>query len=363
MIRILQVVNSMDRAGLETMLMNYYRNMDKEKIQFDFLTHRPYRGAYDDEIEKMGGKIYYAPRLYPQNYVKYFKFMKQFFKDHPEYQIIHSHIDTMSAFPLYCAKINNVPVRIAHSHTSKLDKDMKFLIKYLAKLAVPKVANVNYACGNVAGQFLYGKRNFQIINNAIDLSQFNYSSKTRNRIREELQLTNNFVIGNVGRYCYIKNQEFLLKVMVKICKKMPNAKLLLIGSGDDEEKLRESASKLGIAENVLFLRNRSDVNELYQAMDVFAMPSLFEGIPLVAIEAQANGLPVILSDKISTEVVLTDNVHMQSIEVDPTVWADKIIDINMSRNNESIDILVDKGYDIRLEANKLMEKYLSLYPK
>ena len=133
MIRILQVVNIMDRAGLETMLMNYYRNIDRTKVQFDFLTHRIEKGAYEDEIISMGGKVYHAPRLYPQNYKKYFGFMKAFFMEHPEYKIIHSHIDAMSYFPLQAAKNSGVPVRIAHSHSSKFDRDIKLPIKFIAK--------------------------------------------------------------------------------------------------------------------------------------------------------------------------------------------------------------------------------------
>ena len=129
MIRILQCVNDMHRAGLETMLMNYYRNIDRDKIQFDFLTHRPNRSDYDDEIESLGGKMYYAPRLYPQNYPEYFKWMKRFFAEHPEYKVVHSHIDAMSYLPLKAAKAANIPVRIAHSHNTSIDKDFKYLLK------------------------------------------------------------------------------------------------------------------------------------------------------------------------------------------------------------------------------------------
>ena len=149
MIRVLQVVNDMRRAGLETMLMNYYRNIDRNEVQFDFLTHRPYDGAYDEEIDRLGGKIYHAPRLYPQNYPQYFKYMKAFFEEHPEYRIIHSHIDSMSFFPLLAAKKSGVPIRVGHSHNSKLDRDMKYPIKYFALKGMPKVANVYFSCGEL----------------------------------------------------------------------------------------------------------------------------------------------------------------------------------------------------------------------
>ena len=155
MIRILQVVNDMHRAGLETMLMNYYRNIDRERVQFDFLTHRPEKSDYDDEIVSLGGKVYYAPRLYPQNYPAYFKYMKQFWAEHPEYKIVHSHIDSMSYLPLLTAKKAGVPVRIAHSHNTSIDKDFKYILKQLFRYGINSVANYHLACGSEAGRFLY----------------------------------------------------------------------------------------------------------------------------------------------------------------------------------------------------------------
>ena len=185
MIRILQCVNDMHRAGLETMLMNYYRNIDRTKIQFDFLTHRPYRSDYDDEIEKMGGKVYYAPRLYPQNYPNYFKWMKNFFKEHPEYKIVHSHIDTMSYLPLLAAKKAGVPIRIAHSHNTSLDRDFKYLLKQYFRLRINSVCTHRLACGKEAGTFLFGNRDFKVIPNAIDAEKFYFNKDLRDEKRKE----------------------------------------------------------------------------------------------------------------------------------------------------------------------------------
>lgn len=357
MIRVLQVVNNMHRAGLETMLMNYYRNIDRTKIQFDFLTHRPEKGDYDDEIISMGGKVYYAPRLYPQNYLQYFKWMKKFFNEHPEYKIVHSHIDTMSAFPLLAAKLNNIPIRIAHSHTSKLDRDLKFPIKYLAKLIVPYVANHYFSCGEVAGKFLYGNKKFEIIRNAIDLEKYKFNNKVREKKRKELKLNNEFVIGHVGRYCYIKNQSFIIDIFNEILKERPNSKLLLIGSGPDEELLRQKVNKLNLNNNVIFLINRSDVDELYQVMDAFVMPSLFEGVPLVAVEAQANGLKCFLSDKISEEVFLTKNIEKISLGQKNEEWKEKILNSEYERQEEIPEELFQKGYDIKRSMQELIKKY------
>ena len=176
-IRILQVVTHMNRGGLETMLMNYYRNIDRSKVQFDFLTHRPNKGAYDDEIEKLGGIIYHAPRLYPQNYLSYFRWMHEFFNNHHEYTIVHSHIDSMSYVPLLAAKRAGVPVRIAHSHNTKTQLDFKYPLKQYFRLRINEVCNYRFACGQQAGKYLFGDHVFTVVPNAIDGRKFGtYSS-------------------------------------------------------------------------------------------------------------------------------------------------------------------------------------------
>lgn len=360
MIRILQSVNIMDRAGLETMLMNYYRKIDHTKIQFDFLTHRPDRGAYDDEIEAMGGHIYHAPRLYPQNYPAYYRYMKQFFAEHPEYRIIHSHIDAMSAFPLLAAKISHIPHRIAHSHTSKLDKDLKLPIKFTALKCMPYLANIYCACGEVAGRFMFPTQEFRLIRNAIDLDRFRFDPQLRQNVRSAQGWENKLVIGHVGRFCYIKNQLFLLDVFQKILETQDNCHLVLIGSGEDEQKIREKIVALNLTDNVSVLINRPDVDALYQAMDIFVMPSLFEGLPMVAVEAQANGLPCIFSDKISKEALLTDNAKMLSLASGVERWAEEILNTNIERNSDAAKQLQEMGYDINTEVQKLQAWYEQL---
>lgn len=360
MIRVLQCVNIMDRAGLETMLMNYYRHIDRTKIQFDFLTHRAEKGAYDSEILSLGGNIYQAPRLYPQNYPLYFRWMKDFFQNHPEYQIVHSHIDTMSAFPLAAAKKAGVPVRIGHSHSSKLDLDKKLPIKYFAKLAMPFEANVYAACSAKAGEFMYGSRRFRIINNAIDLHKFQFDKSIRDNIRRKYNLEGKIVIGHVGRFYYVKNQSFLIDIFRCLKQDIPEAALLLIGKGEDEQQLRSKVDSLQLTNDVHFLIDRSDVNDFYQAMDVFVMPSLFEGLPVVGIEAQANGLPCLFSDRISDEIILTDNAEKMNINLSPDEWAKKIITMRRSTNQDDLEKLREKGYDVSLEAKKLTEWYIEL---
>ncbi len=251
--RILQVVNDMHRAGLETMLMNYYRNIDRTKIQFDFLTHRPYKSDYDDEILSLGGRMYYAPRLYPQNYIQYFRWMDKFFEEHLEYQIMHSHIDSMSYLPLLAAKRANVPVRIAHSHNTSIDRDLKYPLKQLFRTRITKVANEYCACGEEAGKFLFGNRDFKVIPNAIETERFIYKKEVRKRVRKELHFTDEFVVGHVGRLSYQKNHEFLLEIFAQLYTIYLGARLLLVGIGEKEQELRNKVQKLGLEDVVIFL--------------------------------------------------------------------------------------------------------------
>ena len=223
MIRILQCVNNMHRAGLETMLMNYYRRIDREQIQFDFLTHRPERDDYDDEIESLGGKIYRAPRLYPQNMPAYSKYMKQFFAEHPEYKIMHSHIDAMSYLPLKAAKKAGVPIRIAHSHNTSIDKDFKLPLKLYYKSRITSVSNHHYACGEEAGKFLFPDKEYTVIPNAIETEKFKYDEIIRNRKRQELGIKDEMVFGHVGRISYQKNHKFLVEIFSEIVKKNQKA--------------------------------------------------------------------------------------------------------------------------------------------
>lgn len=362
MIRILQVVNDMHRAGLETMLMNYYRNIDRTKIQFDFLTHRPNKSDYDDEIIAMGGRVYYAPRLYPQNYPTYFKWMRQFFYEHPEYKIIHSHIDSMSYLPLLAAKKVGIPIRIAHSHNTSIDKDFKYILKQIFRFNITTVSNLYCACGQNAGKFLFKNHKFTVIPNAIEASHFLFSQNIRNRKREELNLKNKFVVGHVGRLSYQKNHKFLIQIFKEVHKMQNNAILVLVGVGEKEKKIRKQVNELGLQNSVMFLGNRSDVNELYQAMDIFVMPSLFEGIPVVGIEAQFSGLQCVFSDKVPKEVDIFNESNFISLKLDEKEWAIKILELGKHINRAN-HIDIKSEYNIINAKDLLIQYYEEAYSK
>lgn len=357
MIRILQVVNDMHRAGLETMLMNYYRNIDRTQIQFDFLTHRPNKSDYDDEIVSMGGKVYYAPRLYPQNYFKYFRWMKRFFNEHTEYEIVHSHIDSMSFFPLKAAKKAGVPIRIAHSHNTAFDKDFKYILKEYFRLRINSVATNRLACGKKAGEFLFGKKEFKVIPNAVESKKFLYNEDIRIAKRKELGIIDEFVIGHVGRFSYQKNHKFLICIFNELQKKDNEVVLLLVGVGDKETEVRRQVQEFGIEDKVKFLGNRSDVSDLYQVMDVFVLPSHFEGIPVVGVEAQFADLPCFFSDRTPKEVAFNPKTQFIALNTKADYWAEEILKLKgMSIRSNTIKDITDNRYDIGV-ACSILEKY------
>lgn len=356
MIRVLQVVNNMQRAGLETILMNYYRHIDRDEVQFDFLTHREGRSAYDDEIESLGGYIYRMPRLYPQNYPAYFKAMRIFFAAHPEYKIVHSHIDAMSALPLMAAKRAGVPIRIAHSHNTGIDRDAKLPLKYFFRAVLPLQANHYFACGTEAGQFLFGKRPFSVIKNAIDVAQFRFDAAQRAQVRQAMGVSDEtLVIGCIGRLSYQKNHRFLLNVMAQVVAKRPTVQLWLIGEGEDHQALAEQIKALGLSQHVKMLGTRSDTAALYQGMDLFVLPSHFEGIPVVGVEAQAAGLPCLFSDAVADEVIYTKKVIKLPLTI--TEWVSRIVQQKPSQNRTVNDF---GGYDIQAAQVTLIHQYRTL---
>ena len=366
MLRVLHSVSNMDRAGIETMLMNYYRHIDRTKIQFDFLCNKTKPGAYDDEIKKLGGNIYHSPGLNPLKFFKYKKFMLNLFKENPDIKIMHSHNGELAYQSLYGAYKYGIKTRICHAHNTKIEPNLKKPLKLLYKTQLKKVANYYWGCGTDAVRFYFGEKvvqdkNYMILHNAIEVDRFIYSEETRNKIRSELNLDGKFVIGHVGRFMEQKNHEFILDLFKVIVNKEPNAILLLMGDGELEDRMKQKAKDLGISNNVRFLGNINNVNEMYQAMDVFILPSLFEGLPVVGIEAQAYGLKCIFSDKVTKEVKITDNVEFLSLDKTSIEdWVDTILSYkNYARKNMK-DKVVKAGYSIEDEAKKLENIYREL---
>lgn len=295
-IRVLHILQRMEAGGTQALLMNIYRKIDRTKVQFDFLVVYKEKQFYDDEIESMGGHVYKLSFREDLNLPKFQKDLKDFFKQHHEYQIVHCHAYTIGYFCLKAAKKAGIPVRIAHSHNNETVHD----IKYLPKLFMQRLFTLNatdlFACSEEAGKYLFNDKPFQVLKNAIDSQQFVANENTRREVRQELGLENKFVVGHVGRLHPQKNHDFLIDVFAEIKKKKPDAELILVGTGPLEEKVRSKVADMGLTENVQFLGNRKDMNRIYQAMDIFVFPSLFEGLGIVAIEAQAAGVPIVCSE-------------------------------------------------------------------
>lgn len=327
MIRILHIVTYMGRGGLETMLMNYDRFMDREKVQFDFLEHRSFETDYDREIRKLGGRIWHVSRLCPWS-IAYRQELKRFFREHSEYQIIHVHLDCFSAVVLKCAKDAGVPVRIAHSHSAGARKDLKYLLRLYCKRRIPEYATDLLACGTAAGDWMFSGHAYGIMPNAIDLELFHYCKAEAQKIRQELHLEGCKVLGHVGRFHPAKNHGFLISVFAEVSKKKPDARLLLVGDGDGREKIVRKVREAGLENKVIFTGNRSDVHLLLQGMDLIVFPSLYEGFPVTIVEAQATGLPCLMSDRISPECILAEElVEVCSLEESPEKWTEHILKV------------------------------------
>lgn len=342
------------------MLMNYYRHMDREKVQFDFLVHRRERAAYDDEIEALGGNIYRLPRLVPWS-KSYLTALNRFFDEHSEYKVVHVHQDCLSSVILKAAQQHNVPVRIAHSHNANQDRNLKYPIKLWYRRKIPRYATGLFACGKDAGDWMFRGAPYQIINNAIDAVAYTCDPTKRSEMRRKLGLTDQFVVGHVGRFSPQKNHLFLLDFFAALLKKDPNAELLLVGGGEGMADIQAKAETLGVTDHVHFLGVRSDVADLMQAMDVFAFPSLYEGLGIVLIEAQAAGLPCIVSDTIPSEAYLTNLVFAEKLSASPENWADAVLNKRNTPRTDRRAEIAAHGFDITTEAVKLQEFYLNAY--
>ncbi len=365
MLRVLHSVSNMDRAGIETMLMNYYRHIDKTKIQFDFLCNKLKPGAYDEEIKALGGKIYHSPGLNPLNFFKYDKFMKNLFDKNPDIKIMHSHNGELAYQSLRSAYRYGIKTRICHAHNTRMELNLKKILKLLYKTQLKKVANNYWGCGIDSIKFYFGQdiidsKNYFVLHNAIDVDKFVYNEKIRNDVRKKYNLENKFVIGNIGRFMEQKNHKFILELFKIILEKEPNSCLVLIGDGKLLDKMKLKAKKLGISKAVLFLGNINNANEMYQAMDVFLLPSLFEGLPVVGIEAQAAGLKCFMSDTITKEVKITDNVKYFNLKKDTKdTWATEILKTKKYVRKDMSNEIKNAGYSIIDEAKKLEKIYLN----
>lgn len=366
-IRVLHMLHSMNRGGAETMLMNYYRNLDRTKVQFDFLLTYEGTSDYEEEILSLGGRVFHMTPLTLKTMRTYCKDVEVFLKTHPEYQIVHSHTSSKSVIPLRIAKKCGVPVRISHSHNMFLSQGFsaKEILRKVLRKPLRKVSTHNFACSKEAGIWLYGEDfwkngKVRIMKNAIDLERFSFQKEKRQVLRKEYGLEDSFVVGHVGRFDAQKNHEFLLQIFVEIKKQRENAVLLLVGDGTLREQTEQQAEQMGIINSVRFMGVREDVPDLMHMMDVFLFPSLFEGLGIVLIEAQTCGLPCFTSkDVVAKEAKISDLLTFVNLEDSADHWADCVLQSDFSKKRVShMTEAAKRGYDIKKSAQEIQSFYL-----
>ena len=312
--RILHIVPNMNMGGLETFIMNVYRNIDRDKIQFDFLEHYKEESFYDKEINMLGGKVYHFTFRNDNNIFKYIFNLNNFFKNHKEYDVIHCHMESIGALIFLIAKIHGIKIRIGHAHTNSTSNNLKGYIKRITSLFFKYTTTTNLACSEEAGRYLYSNKKITVIPNGIDFDKFKFNKDIRVKLRNEYNLKNKFVIGHVGRMDNAKNQLFLIDVFYEYQKSNKNAILILVGDGELKDAIISKISSLKIEDKVLLFGVRSNINEIYSMFDLFLFPSLFEGLGIVLIEAQINGLTVVASNNIPKSTRISDSIKYLSLE-------------------------------------------------
>lgn len=368
-IRILHVFGRLDRGGAETMIMNLYRNIDKSKIQFDFVKHTEDICEYDDEIFELGGKIYSIPKYTVSNHLSYKKNWLKLISNNPEYKIIHGHMRSTASIYLKIAKKYGLTT-IAHSHsTASRGNKIEQLLKNILQYPLRYIADYLVACSDEAGKWLFGnkaieKKNYKLIRNSIEVEKYKFDKDIRSEIRKSLSIENMFVIGHVGNLTYPKNHKFLIDVFYNISKSKENSILLLIGDGDLRKSLEDKVSRLGIKDKVIFAGVVPNVNDYLQAMDIFVFPSLFEGLPLAVIEAQATGLQSIVSSKIPKESFLTSFIYSIPLESSSEAWSKKILsNFQESNRTDGYKQMKISGYDIESNSIDIENYYKEIYSR
>lgn len=358
-IKVLHITSGLDGGGVERLLLDYYSNMDHNKIHFDFITTREKRGMLEGSFENMGCKIYRVTPL-RTNFYKYIVAIYKVMQDN-SYDIIHCHGGYKSAIALIIAKHLGVKARIAHSHMAYVPETIythiiRMFFTYFTKLYATHL----FACGNDAALWAWGERLFYegkiyIMTNAINTDRFQFKRNIRELLRTQLDLKDKFVVGNVGRISYQKNQKFLLDVLSDLRKTNTNIVLMIIGRGEQEQELKRYAKSLDIEGSVLFMGIRDDVSDLLNVMDVFALPSLWEGLPVTLVEVQANGLPAYVSNNITKEIAINPNIMY--LPLNKSLWEQMIQNCQNKRILNGVKNIQIKGYSVAKEATGLFKKY------
>lgn len=358
--RILHVFGTLNRGGAETLVMNIYRNIDRSKIQFDFVVHHEEEGAYEEEVRKLGGKVYRVPNYKGTNHFAYKKAWDELLKNHPEYKIIHCHKESIVALVMDEAKKNG-RIAIAHSHNTQNIPGFKGKVMDILNKNVNSKTDYRFACSLDAGYWMFGRdKDFTIIDNGIEVENFTYNPQVREKIRKRLGFSDKKVLGHIARFNKQKNHSFLIDIFADLVKEDDAYLLVLAGVGDLKDEIEKKVKDLGIEDKVIFLGSIGYVNELLQAIDIFILPSLYEGLAVSTIEAQAAGLKCLLADTIDKNSKITDLVEFIPIDGGTRPWIEEIQKALPYQREDTSEMIKKAGFDIRETAEKLSEFYLNL---
>lgn len=358
-IRVLHVLGGVGLGGAESRIMDLYRQMNRDEIQFDFLVHSDERVRkpqfYDEEILSLGGHIYVLPKFKVYNYFFYRRAVRKFFAKHREFRVVHGHMTSTAGIYLPIAKKAGAPITVAHARNAGVVKGPKGAATRFFRRGLCEKADFCFACSTLAGQDVFGRDvvnagRVKIIHNAIDVRRFTYDEKFRETAREQLGISGKLVLGHVGRFEYQKNHPYLIDVFAAVCEKRPDAVLLLLGEGEDRSAMEERCKQMGIGDKVRFMGNCKDTERYYQAMDLFLLPSFFEGLPGVLVEAQAAGLKCFVSDTVTREAKATDLVTYLSIEQPAQKWAEEILARADYERRDTSHELTAAGFNVYTQA-------------
>ncbi|POQ98654.1 hypothetical protein AU468_12380 [Alkalispirochaeta sphaeroplastigenens] len=365
-LRVVQVLGHLNRAGAETMVMNLYRKIDRTRVQFDFVIHTPERCHYEDEVESLGGRIFRVSPYRGINHLAYARQWRGFFEANREIPVMHSHVRSTASIYFKIAREYGVKT-IIHSHNTSSGRGVAALAKNVLQRSITDNADLLFACSRDAGRWLFGDQalrsdTFHVIKNAIDVSSFVYNPETRHRTRAALGLQDRTVFGHIGRFHPQKNHSGLVDIFGEILKRDPRALLLLVGDGELREQTEAKVRHQGLEESVRFLGSRPDIPDLLQAMDLFLMPSLFEGFPVTLVETQAAGLPCLIAANITPAIdFVPDLIHRREIAHDPAQWAQQALEIvRGSSRRDTSAAMKESGYDISENADLLVQLYTEL---
>ena len=360
-IRVLQIIGKVVGGGVESVILNYYRHIDHEKFQFDFVVDGEPLPYIYKEVEKYGGKVF-SVTPYSRNIIHYMADIYHIVKG-GHYDIIHSNMNTMSGFSLFAAQLAGAKVRILHNHaTANKGEGVKTLLKYILRPIAKWPATYFCACSEQSARWMYGKqwrKKSHLIYNAVDVQKFQFNPRIRDQKRKELHIRDgNFVIGHAGRFTYAKNHRFILEIFKDIVQIIPNATLVLLGDGSLRKNIETKVQEYHLEDRVQFLGVRTDVSEWLQAMDVFLFPSWYEGLGMAAVEAQISGLPTLMSTYVPKEAKVIENAWF--LPLDKNSWVDCLKLLHGSPVNREVNKADLGHYDIEIEARKLMEYYQQL---